>query len=90
MSTSRHLIFQPRTPDLEWTAGSRQFTLIIRRTDRGYRAFLQTWANSSESYLVEDVPFGSKDVCFATREEAETACQVRFEQALRWSHQGNA
>jgi hypothetical protein len=89
MSSSRQLVFSPRVPDLEWTAGSRQFTFIVRRTAQGYRGFLQTWSNSSQSYLVEDVPFGSSDTYFASLEEAEAACQVRFEQALRWSHQGN-
>jgi hypothetical protein len=89
MSSSRHLVFQVRVPDVEWTAGSHQLTLIIRRTEHGFRAFLQTWSKATNSYILEDVPYGSPDTYFATQDEAETACQVRFEQALRWSHMGN-
>jgi type IV pilus biogenesis protein CpaD/CtpE len=89
MSSSRLLVFTPRLPDLEWIAASRQLTFIVRRTDHGYRAFLQTWSNASHSYIHEDIPYGSPDVYFATQIEAETACQMRYEQALRWRHMGN-
>jgi len=89
MSSSRLLVFVPLLAELEWTAASRHLTFIIRRTEHGYRAFLQTWSNASHSYIHEDIPFGSPDTYFATQVEAEVACQVRYEQALRWDHTGN-
>ena len=86
MSSSRHLVFTPRIRDMEWTAGSHQLTVIIRKTAHGYRAFLQTWSQTTHSYVVETIPYGAPDTFFASLEEAETACQTRYEQALRWRH----
>ena len=86
MSSSRLLVFTPRIANIEWAAGTHTLTLIIRQTDRGYLGFLQTWSVATRTYSVHSVPFDQPETFFATKEEAEAACQIRYEQELRWSH----
>ena len=90
MSSAHLLVFTPRIPGTEWFAGSNLHTLVIRRGSGGFRAFIHTWSDESQAFVTEAIPFGSSDTVFASREDAEIACQVRYEQARRWGTLRNA
>lgn len=82
------LVFKPRHADQEWTAASRFMTLIVRKTDGGFAAFLHKWSDGTRSPVAESVAGQDGSLLFRTREQAEAACQKRYEQELRWMHRG--
>lgn len=89
MSSARLLVFVPQHPGKSWAAGSDVFTLIVRKTNCGYVAFLQKWSNQALSYTVDNIlPEDGTHPFFSTQQQAEAACQKRYEQELRWSHRG--
>jgi hypothetical protein len=86
MSSFRTLVFRELDHGKAWSVTSHDITLIVRKTPKGYLAFLQKWSVEANAFTMDAVSVDGQEMLFPSREAAEAACQLRYEQELRWMH----
>lgn len=86
MSSFRTLAFKESDQGKTWLVTAHDMTLIVRKATRGYLAFLRKWSVEANGFVMDAVSTDGQVTVFATREAAESACQQRYEQELRWMH----
>ena len=86
MSSFRTLVFKEVVHGNTWSATSHDITLIVRKATKGYVAFLQKWSVEANAFTMDAVSVDGQVTLFPSRESAESACQYRYEQELRWMH----
>lgn len=86
MSSFRTLVFKELDHGKTWSVTSHDITLIVRKTAKGYLAFVRKWSVETNAFTREAVSLDGQVTLFPSREAAESACQQRYEQELRWMH----
>jgi hypothetical protein len=85
-SSFRALVFTAHQPGKEWVASGHDMTLIVRRTETGFVGFIKRWSATANTLVIESISTNGQLTIYPTIEEAENACQKRYEQEVRWKY----